>query len=176
MKIPIAFAFIVLFSTTINACSKINILVNKTIEKRQIENVCEGKGISNAAEYPSSSDFHPIYILSDGDQNWNDQLPVEWRHESIESLELVGCAGQMERKEIEVCKNILGSYNTRYEYEMKFRLVEAKTGDEVASYTFHGGQPLPCSPEGISPERLFTGSEITFKDQIEKWLSQYVEY
>jgi hypothetical protein len=176
MKFPIAITFIALFSVTISACSKINILLNTTAEKRQIEDVCAGKGISNAAEYPSSSDIHPIYIVSKGDQNWNDQLPIEWRHESIESLELVGCAGQMERKEIETCKNILGSYNTRYKYEMKFRLVEAKTGDEVTSYTFHGGEPGPCTPEGFSPDWVFTGSEITFKNQIENWLCQYVEY
>lgn len=137
--------------------------------------VCSGQANVAAAPFAGTGP-HPLFIQSgDGDlhMGWNGQVNETWRPVTVEDIELVACIGEAKEVSIEVCEYI-GSNITRYRYETTVRLVEARTGHQVASKVFQGSSPRECNySERADLTELF-GSEIGYSD-IEDWLSGFVE-
>lgn len=163
--------------------------------------VCEGHGLQQAAAYTAGSDPSPIYIcvLQQVDlwDVWDlgleddqpEELPPEWRPEgpgeawhgnikSIKDLQLVACVVE-EQTEYGTC----GPYRATasgggvtipsYWKRLQIRLVEARTGKEVASRTFVGDYPT-CPYEIFAETTHEIRSPSVGFQEVEQWLRGYV--
>jgi len=136
--------------------------------------VCAGQGASRAAAYEGGG-VHPIVLLaSNGESHtWSNDLPGEWIPGSAEEAQLVACVEEEVESSIEVCQ-YNGPDITRYRYEVRVRLVEARTGVQVASTRLQGSEPRECqSTEDYDLTRL-AGDHVSFSAAAD-WLRAHVE-
>lgn len=136
--------------------------------------VCAGQGVPQAAAYTGGG-VHPMVALSsDGEpHDWTNDVPEVWTPASLDAAQLVACVRPEQERSIEVC-HYNGPDITRYRYEVTIRLVEARTGAEVASTVLVGSDPRECrSTEDYDLTRL-AGDHISFSEA-EDWLRDHVE-
>ncbi len=115
--------------------------------------VCQGTAVPEAAEYIYNHAPHPV--VSGGDYPFS--LPEAWQPRTITNAELVLCLQEEERL-IESCDYQGGATYKRYAYYLTVRLLEAKSAEQVASFTLEGLPPDSC-PYVI----VTTGNESTEK-------------
>jgi formylglycine-generating enzyme required for sulfatase activity len=108
---------------------------------------CQGKGISQAAEYEGGPGPHYIVLLSTSGEphRWSNDIPDTWSPSNIGSTELVVCVGNERRRSIETCAYTGGGFVERLVREIDVTVVEASTGAIVAQETLRGGNPRSCS-------------------------------
>lgn len=136
---------------------------------------CNGAGSQYTAPL-SQSQIHLIVIVDETGENhvWNNQTPKEWYPAHLADLQLVACVGPQFKEVIEECAYIGGPGITRFQFKTFVWLVEASTGDPVASDTFFGTEPRRCQQSEEVGITELVGNEVSF-DQIMPWLQQYVE-
>lgn len=134
---------------------------------------CQGQGIQEAAAL-GGEDLHPIVLVksSGGRHSWTDKVPREWWPTSLHLPQLVACVGKEEKVKIETCEYTFHGI-TRYRYTVEFRVVEARTGETVASDALSGSDPRDCKVTESRSLSELKGSHVKF-DAVERRLQQYV--
>jgi hypothetical protein len=133
---------------------------------------CEGTGVSEAAAFQQHPGPHPAVMLHNGRQLR--RLPPEWQARSTEETELVLCVGPLERKLIETCQYAGGSTVKRYRFGAQVTLVEAKTGETLATEWFWGDPPRSCGRTEERSVRSLEGEKSINFAEVEAWLASYV--
>jgi hypothetical protein len=115
-----------------------------------------------------------VLLSSDGTRHsWSDNVADEWVPETVQEAQLVACVDEEQERSIEVCL-YNGPSITRYRYTVSVRLVQARTGAEVASTTVHGSMPRECrQTEDYDLTRL-AGDHVPFA-AVEEWMRVRVE-
>ncbi len=120
---------------------------------------CDGQAVANAATYqPSDETIHPVIVLDD-DGEWialDSTLPLRWRPDEIDDLELVACVEQSE-EQATTCSYTDGTSGTVYNIRLDIRLVAAHSGETVAEFMLLGendGCPGTISGGGGSFEQV----------------------
>jgi hypothetical protein len=85
---------------------------------------------------------------------------------------LVACVGKEEKVKIETCEYTFHGI-TRYRYMVELRVVEARTGENVASDVLSGSYPRDCELYESESLHELKGSHVEF-DAVERRLQQYV--
>ena len=136
--------------------------------------VCSGRGVPDAAAYAGGG-VHPVVVLTSSGEphDWSDDLAETWYPQSVQAAQLVACVEEEQERSIEVCP-YNGPDITRYRYEVSLRLVEARTGVEVASTVLRGNDPRECrQTEDYDLTRL-AGDHISYSAAAD-WLRAHVE-
>jgi hypothetical protein len=136
--------------------------------------VCSGRGVPDAAAYAGGG-VHPVVVLTSSGEphDWSDDLAETWYPQSVQAAQLVACVEEEQERSIEVCP-YNGPDITRYRYEVAIRLVEARTGVEVASTVLRGNDPRECrQTEDYDLTRL-AGDHISYSAAAD-WLRAHVE-
>lgn len=101
---------------------------------------CDGRAVADAATYqPDDETIHPAIVLDD-DGEWIDldsTLPLRWRPDDIDDLELVACVEQS-KEQATTCSYTDGTSGTVYNIRLDIRLVAAHSGETVAEFTLLG--------------------------------------
>jgi hypothetical protein len=133
---------------------------------------CEGAGVAEAAAFAPHPGPHPAVMLHNGRQLH--RLPPEWQARSIKETELVLCVGSLERRLIETCQYYGGSEVKRYRYGAEVTLVEAQTGETLATEWFWGDAPRSCGLTEERSVRSLKGEKSINFAEVEAWLASYV--
>lgn len=171
MKSPLSLCVVTLMiSLALAACAP----NPRTVIQQASKGVCGGETYPAAAAY-SGVGLHPLVVsLADGERHsWNNDLPEAWFPAIAEQTQLVACVGEPAEVRVELCEYD-GPDITRYRYDTRVWILEAKTGRVVAEQTFHGSEPRAC---GYSEDYDLTeihGIEVGYSD-VESWLKQYIE-
>jgi hypothetical protein len=108
---------------------------------REVAGACRGERLTEAGTYRGPGPFHLVVV---GDQgraiDWS-RRDAPWRAETVEDTELVACVARSFRL-IETCL-YNGPDINRYEEEARVRVVTARTGRHVSSFTVTD-QPRAC--------------------------------
>ncbi len=118
---------------------------------------------------------HPLVILREnGDRHpWDGELSQSWFPASATETQLVACVGEPKEVSVEICQYD-GPDITRYRYQTRVQLFEARSAELVVDQTFMGSMPRECgSSEDYDLTEIY-GNEVTY-DEVEAWLQQYVE-
>ena len=128
----------------------------------------QGKGVEGAAEYdPEATQAPRVYIIS---KSWNTSewyldIPVNWRAESVEDVQLVVIVDSNE-----VHKGSMtyrgGTVVNRYQWQYPIDVRNAKTGKVVAHTVLQG--PVPGFPY-VTTSTGIGGDELDGMDMME-WL------
>ena len=158
-------------------------LTDARLESREeifeaVGQVCRGSGVVSAAPYAREPGAHPIVLLnsSGGQHAWNENLPSSWEPLAIRFTELVACIE--EKKEVlDVCEYRPYGLIRRYLNEAVIALVEARTGETVATHTI-SSPPASCPPRletrlGGNPHAPGTDTPVSW-DAAHGWLRQFV--
>lgn len=151
--------------------------------------ICQGTPLPDAPSYVQASGTHSLVVLelgNDGSYRYGFidlnayRLPDGWSAGYVEKLELVVCVDQEEDKLIETCDYTMedgggAATLSRYSKHVTLRLLEAQTGQEIATNTLVG-VPRECQ----DTEEFFeetTGKSIygNIYEELEDWLRPYVE-
>ncbi len=158
---------------------------NEDTIKNVAAKVCSGEAQKNTTEFDRyKGDVHPTVIL-DADSEiheWTYDIPVNWLPFTPDTLELVVCLGESEKKSIETCEyystNTIVLYSltlTRYQYKMKVALYSSFTGYQIGSTTLWGSIP-DAFTQNISaddyPTYEITGTTVEMSKLI-AWLYQF---
>lgn len=151
--------------------------------------ICQGTPLPDAPSYVQASGTHSLVVLelgSDGDYEYgffnmsSYRLPDGWSTRYVEELALVVCVDQEENALVEECKYTFedGSGTatlSRYSTQVTLRLLEAQTGQELATDTLIG-MPRECQDTEEFLEDT-TGSSMygDVYEELEDWLRPYVE-
>lgn len=139
--------------------------------------ICRGVLPADAASVESyeGSSIHPVVIASESGEthSWNGQIPDEWYPASVEEAQLIACIGLDKETEIQVC-HYDGPDITRYRSETTVRLVEASTGQTIATTTLYGTDPRICRPIEAYQATGLKGDPVTF-EQLQDWLHSFVD-
>lgn len=138
--------------------------------------VCDGKGIEEAATYIGSGP-HPVVVGNvEGSflYEWTNRLPAAWWPESMNELELVACLEEEQEELIETCQYINGPPLRRYQYKRLIWLMEAKTGNRIAADIWiRGSVPAECPSATTTEHVRQDGSHVGF-GEVRNWLSDFV--
>jgi hypothetical protein len=112
---------------------------------------CNGLPVPNAAEYPGNTGLHPLVLTtpSGGWHSSTNTLPQAWKPGSVHDLQLVACATETRKIEIQSCTYSSNGEFKRYQEMMYIKIVAAKTGKLVKELDVEGDDPSEC-PERIS--------------------------
>ncbi len=156
--------------------------------------ICQGEGIPQAANYIDEADSHPTIILtfSDDEFYWDSlsrlhgydidtykqRLPDDLYPAEISDAQLVACVSRG-WKSIETCRYSGGSYGgdctlNRYIYKVNISLIEAKTGNMIATETLVGGNPKRCPQTTAGCLSLYGDEVEDLQIKIMDWLETYV--
>ena len=86
-----------------------------------------------------------------------------WTPDNVPVTRFVGCIGANRLDEIGTCRYSLGSTIDRYQHIRDIWIVEAATGQRVASITVRGGQPASCPSETQGGDR-YEGNPVRWDD------------
>lgn len=136
------------------------------------EQACVGKGIEEAATYVGTGP-HPVVVCGHWTYGDTNRFPESWWPESINDLELVACLGEEQEELIETCTYTNGPPLRRYQYKREIRLVEAKTGNIIASYILKGSVPDKCPSATTKKDVERHGSDVGF-NEVRNWLIDFV--
>ena len=106
------------------------------------------KPVPGAAQYDRTAKGHRLAFFRDGKlhRQWQDLLKDEWRAESVEKTELVVVLGQDVKTFLSITHYPNGAPPiTRYRYDLKVSVVEAKTGTVLAEQRF-ASEPRSIRP------------------------------
>ncbi|MEX2162447.1 MAG: hypothetical protein WD751_11115 [Anaerolineales bacterium] len=136
--------------------------------------VCAGGSSPGSAAYDGSGP-HPIVLASiEGEiSGWSNHIPENWLPVSAQEAQLVVCL-EWQDTILEECEFITGPNITRYRADLLARILEARTGREVASQRFQGANARQCRSSEENETRILYGTRPSYRD-IEGWLSEYVE-
>jgi len=139
-----------------------------------LSGACSGQGVAEAAAY-SGGGFHPVVLLASSGEShaWSDDLPEEWYPGAVEAAQLVACVGEEDEREIEVCL-YNGPSITRFQYQVSLRLVEARTGAQVASTVLEGSMPRECRQSEDYDLTRLEGNHVAFA-AARDWMRAHVE-
>jgi len=140
--------------------------------KTSVRAACAGEGVTGAAAYAPHPGAHPAVVLHRG--RTVHRLPPEWRPASKDDTELVACFGDIERDLIETCSYAGGAAIKRYRFGAQLTLVEARTGEVVATKWFWGDPPRACKQSEDRSVRSLKGDKEIDMAAVEAWLSAYV--
>ena len=91
---------------------------------------CDGRTVADAATYqPGAKTIHPVIVLGD-DGEWIDldtTLPMRWRPDGIDDLELVACV-KKSKEQATTCSYNDGTRGTIYNIRLDIRLVASHSG------------------------------------------------
>lgn len=145
----------------------------------QLDVVCQGQSVPEAATYSTSSSIHPVYISGGLARLFEKGLPSGWSSKLISDTQLVVCLPHtVDLEVIEVCNYGLASGISqvkiaRYKATLIARLVEAKTGKLIDEESFQ--KTARGCPSGTA--QTFDGdylpNDFEFND-IENWLERFV--
>jgi hypothetical protein len=133
--------------------------------------VCQGEGVASAASYNGGTGPHPVVVLEDGKRTSNIGAPKGWLPTSVESTELVACAGPSEKYVMETCSYVGGAEIKRYGYQQEVQLFAAQTGELIVAETVQGASPRSCGQVEERSVKSLTGKNVVLWD----WLQRYVE-
>jgi len=139
-----------------------------------LSGACSGQGVPEAAAY-SGGGVHPVVLLASSGEShaWSDDLPEEWYPGAVEAAQLVACVGEEDEREIEVCL-YNGPSITRFQYQVSLRLVEARTGAQVASTVLEGSMPRECRQSEDYDLTRLEGNHVAVA-AARDWMRAYVE-
>lgn len=154
----------------------------------QLASVCQGKGLSesNAAragtllaaatlpaatsQPPDASALRLVVLGEDGQAiDWTAQARKQWAPKELSEVELVVCAGPIQRSLIETCRYGGGIKVNRYLEEAPVRLVDAQEGRTLVAATLTGVPP-PCQPMGLQNLLRLRG-RVAYSDVID-WVAK----
>ena len=128
--------------------------------------VCQGEGVPDAASYDGDPGEHPVIVFQDGRLIYHGLQPP-----SVESTQLVACAGPPNKYLIETCSYSGGSDVKRYGYQQEVQLYIAQSGELIADETVYGSGPRSCSQYEEKSVSSLTGE----KANLWGWLERYVD-
>ncbi|MHA2297576.1 MAG: hypothetical protein ACXADA_16215 [Candidatus Hodarchaeales archaeon] len=169
----ILIALIFLLSGCTNPTSPTNEIDDSLLQ--ELSGVPMGQGVEQTSFY----DFyeqgpHSVVLLdsSGNKHNWTDNIPLEWRSQGLEDVELVITAGEEKEMELEVCYYD-GPSITRIQFYREFVLREAKTAEIVDTFRIYGTEPRECRTEEDYSITRLEGSHIEF-EQLKNRLESYI--
>ncbi len=171
MKASYQFLAIAIFlSLVLGACSE----NPRSIIRQASSMVCRGEANPEAATCAGTSP-HPLVILREnGDRHqWDGEQSQSWFPASATETQLVACVGEPVEVIEEVCQYD-GPDITRYRYQTRVQLFEARSAELVFEQTFIGSMPRECGSSEDYDLTEIHGNEVTY-DEVEAWLQQYVE-
>jgi hypothetical protein len=146
---------------------------------------CNGRGLDWVTTYTNDQSPHPVVIAGRnflGYRQWshyNNDLPLDWRPESVTDLQLVVCIDHSDQESIEYC-----DYHdprgpravSRLVHVLSMRLVNAQTGTILHTVELRGNPPEECSVIGPPPPETVEDvcGDPGSTDAIIQWLDQYV--
>ncbi len=142
----------------------------------ELSEVCSGVGKENASLLTGESRIHPIVLVdSSGNLNeWTEFMPSEWWPGSADDTELVVCLNDEEPVLLQTC-TYFGSDVKRYQYQKEIRLVKARTGKSVGTFTMYGTLPRECRGTESSDLTTLTGDNINF-GVFQNWMSSFFNH
>lgn len=141
---------------------------------------CNGIGIHNAKSYTDEPGIHAISPKNMyGSADLYSVMPYSWFPKSIEDLELVACITDEHYDLVQHCQYEGGLLAFRYQHKISAFLVQARTGEILATTEFFGGLPQKC-PRALSwdptkgfSKNEFYGPNVKIKEILE-WIEIYV--
>lgn len=140
-----------------------------------VSEVCEGRGVEEAAAYNPGPGPHAIVLLDalGSRHTWTNLLPYEWWPKSINTTELVACLGEEQRELVDICEYSGGQTIRRYQYAIPIRLMAARSGETIATGVIMGELPRACKIMELVNTTEIHGPHVTH-DEVEQWLRQFV--
>jgi hypothetical protein len=137
--------------------------------------VCQGQSIPEAAVYGAADGKQKVVVLYDkGDSyTWESLMPGDTWPESLEDLTMVACLGEETSKDIQTCAYVGGPSITRYQYQRPIRLINAKTGEVIASGIVKAKKPGACPQSADRDKTTIRGPRVD-KGNINQWLKEYI--
>jgi len=137
--------------------------------------VCQGKGVEEAAAYIPGPGPHAIVVLdaSGSRHAWTNMLPYDWWPKSINATELVACLDEEQEEFVDICEYSGGQTIRRYQYTIPIRLVAARSGETIATGVIMGEPPRACRIMELVDTTEIHGSHVTH-NEVEQWLRKFV--
>lgn len=137
--------------------------------------VCEGKGVAEAAAYVPGPGPHAIVLLDASGRRhaWADMLPFDWWPKSINTAELVACLDGEQEEFVDSCEYSGGQTVRRYQYTTPIRLLTAHTAETLATGVIMGEPPRACGLLELVDTTEIYGSHVTH-EEVEQWLRKFV--
>jgi hypothetical protein len=140
---------------------------------RALGPACIRRPVVGPAAFDSTGANHAVVLDSVGRQsNWTELAPLAWKPATLADAQLVACIGEEERALIETCQYTGGSPVRRYQADRKVRLMEAVSGDPVATFTV-SDYPRACAASEVTSLTSLVG-EVTWT-MVQERLSPIVD-
>jgi hypothetical protein len=105
---------------------------------------CKGQGTAQAGAYSPGTASHLVLIRNGGVDGLSRRMPTDWVPASVEAAELVACLpDEPTLTQVETCSYTGGADVTRYRASADVRVVEARTGAQLAVVHLVG-EPAAC--------------------------------
>jgi hypothetical protein len=135
----------------------------------------QGGGVEEAAQFASGAGIRPVILTTDSGQphDWYKDLPDTYKPLAIRLTQLIVCIDPEKEVKIQTCPYIDGPDIERYQYQVRVRLIRARSGQVVAVKELRGTAPRACEQkEFVSTVRL-DGSHVAYSE-LADWIMTYI--
>jgi hypothetical protein len=161
LESSLSFAQIAIFSLIVMVVS-LALMANSTYRASQLActrqdiftlaaPACQGQGVPGAAPFRvASPDAWHLVVLGRGGQKtqWTNLASNQWKPQNVNDLELVVCMSEPQSYLVETCPSLLGRKAKRYSQQVTVQLVEALTGQVLATDIL-STTPEACPASGL---------------------------
>jgi hypothetical protein len=130
--------------------------------REALQPVCRGELVSGAAEAIGSAPLRIVVLGNDGERiDWTGH-EADWRASGVGDAALVACV-ERDDTVIETCSYRGGSDVTRYIDVVRVRVVAARTGATLGSFTLNGPEPRACEYSEKKSVTRIDGDDVPFE-------------